>query len=88
MRPSPDVVSRRIADDLVLVHLQTNRIYALNRTGARLWELLASGRTLDDARAALLAEFDVGPAELERELEALLERLAGEGLLVAPELAP
>ena len=41
--PNPDVVSRRLGDDTVLVHLKTNRIFALNPTGARFWELLLEG---------------------------------------------
>jgi hypothetical protein len=40
LRPEDDVVSRRLEDEVVLVHLRTNRIYKLNETGARLWELL------------------------------------------------
>ena len=41
--PSPDVVARRVDDEVVLVNLQTNRIFALNSTGARFWELLEGG---------------------------------------------
>jgi len=37
VQPSRDVVARRLEDEIVLVHLQKNRIYSLNRTGARFW---------------------------------------------------
>ena len=32
-----------VDDEVVLVNLQTNRIFALNPTGARFWELLEGG---------------------------------------------
>jgi hypothetical protein len=37
VQPNRDVVARRLKDEIVLVHLRTNRIYSLNRTGARFW---------------------------------------------------
>ena len=81
LRPHPDVVSREVGDDLVLVHLKTNRIYSLNRTGARLWQLLDSGCTRAAAERQLLDEFDVDEAQLRREIDDQLAELAREGLV-------
>ena len=36
-RPHPDVLTRRIDDHIVLVHMGRNEIFSLNPTGARLW---------------------------------------------------
>jgi hypothetical protein len=77
LTPAPDVLSRRVADETVLVDLATNRIFSLNATGARLWELLSDGIQPSEARETLLAEFDVAEEELAAEIEsfcALLER--------------
>ena len=46
VRQSADVVSSRMGDAGVLVHLQTNRIFEVNATGLRIWELAGDGRTL------------------------------------------
>ena len=81
LRPNPDVVVRRLQDELVLVNMRTNRIYALNRTGARYWELLAEGHDRPVIEARLLQEFDVAPAELSTEIDALTLRLERAGLL-------
>lgn len=81
-RPSPDVVSQELDGEVVLVHLQTNRIFALNQTGARLWQLLESGSDVAGIQATLQREFDVGREQLEREIEELLGALAAEGLVV------
>lgn len=65
----------------MLVHLRTNAIYALNRTGARLWELLEAGYDRAGIQKRMLAEFDVAEAELDHEIERILASLAAERLL-------
>jgi hypothetical protein len=80
-RPSPDVISQELDGEVVLVHLQTNRIFALNQTGARFWQLLESGHDRARIREALASEFDVEHELLEREMEGLVDALAAEGLV-------
>jgi hypothetical protein len=75
------VVSRRLDDQTVLVKLRTNRIFELNRTGARLWELLEEAPSESQIVTGLLAEFDVSQEQLEREVRALLDSLLEEGLI-------
>jgi hypothetical protein len=82
LEPNPDVVSRRLGDELVLVHLGSNRIFRLNRTAARLWELIGEGVTTDAGlHDALRGEFDVGEEELRGEIAGTLERLRRQGLV-------
>ena len=81
LRPSPDTVATRVGDEIVLVHLKTERMHVLNRTGARLWELLAAGRDWADIRAVILAEFDVLPGQLDAELQDLVTLLRQEQLI-------
>ena len=79
--PSPDVASRRLGDEVVLVHLQTNRIFALSPTGARFWELLSDGKTRPEIQAKLLEEYDVSSEEVTAEIDSLVTALLTEGLL-------
>jgi Coenzyme PQQ synthesis protein D (PqqD) len=81
-KPHPDVVWRRVGDETVVVNLKTNRIYSLNHTGARLWELISTGHDAEAAAAALLTEFDVDEGELRKEIAAALEELAEAGLIL------
>lgn len=81
-RPNPDVVSEEIEGEVVLVHLGTNRIYALNETGARLWALLGAGFDPPRIRHELCREFDVDADEVKQQVDALLDELAREGLLM------
>ena len=81
LRPSQDVVFRDLEDEAVLVHLGTNRIYSLNSTGARFWDLLVAGRDTDEIREQLSREFDVKAEEVAEEIEALVKALISEGLV-------
>jgi hypothetical protein len=81
LKPNPDVAWRRVDGEVVLVNLKTSRIYALNPTGTRLWELLSEGRGVADIEATLLGEFDIEPAELGHEVDRLLGEMAQAGLI-------
>ena len=81
-QPSPDAVYNRVGDQAVLIHMRTNRIYELNRTGVRFWELLSAGHDLAETQQLMLQEFDVTQADLVAEIEAMLTSLKGEGLIV------
>jgi hypothetical protein len=80
-RPNPDVVYREMQGEVVLVHLRTNRIYVLNETGARFWQLLDGGSDRGAIHQRLLSEFDVDSGELEREIRRLVKSLSEEGLV-------
>ena len=82
---SDDAVSRQFGDEVVVVHLQTNRIYSLNRTGARLWSLLADGHDRDGIVTRLTEEFDVDVAVAGREVDAMLTSLREERLIREPD---
>lgn len=76
MRADSDVVAQRLGDEVVVVHLRTNQIFILNRTGARFWELIESGSDLDSVREKMLAEFEVEESQLMKELEDFVEHLS------------
>lgn len=84
-RLGPDVVAEQVGDDMVLVHLKTDRIYRLNLTGSRIWQLLAGGMDLAQARETLAAEFAVEPSVLDREVRDLVVQLEVSGLVQCDE---
>lgn len=79
--PSDDVVARRLGDVVILIHLKTNRIFELNSSGARLWELMSAGSGRDEIRDTILREFDVSESEINRAIDELTSWLTAEGLL-------
>ena len=85
VRPNPNVISRRIGDEIVLFNLDSDRFYELNGTAARFWELLSAGQDSVQIREQLLSEFAVEAAQLDGEAAGLLESLRRENLISVDE---
>jgi hypothetical protein len=83
LRPHQDVVSQRLGDAAVLIDMRTGRMFELNVTGVRIWELVADGYSPAEAVPRLLEEFSGDPDVLRAEVTALVEELVREGLLHA-----
>jgi hypothetical protein len=79
---SPDVIGQQLDQSIVLINLQTDHFFELNATGARLWELLISGNTLDQAAEQLCREFDVDPPTVVSEMQSVVDSLISSALLV------
>lgn len=79
--PDPDVVTQRLEDELIVVHLRTNRIFVLNQTGARFWELLTSGLARSEIEDRLLREFEIGENDLRGEVDDFVVALSSEELV-------
>lgn len=78
---SPDALTTRVGDEIVLVDLRTDRIYSLNRTAARAWELVCEGLDRTEVERRMLAEFAVTEGELAEAIDELVASLTREGLL-------
>lgn len=72
LQPHPNVVAKRLGEVIMLVHLDTNRVYELNSTAARLWELCDAGCDLTQILVQMSEEFDVQEPRLRTETEAML----------------
>lgn len=77
-----DVVSEVLDGEAVVLNLRTGVYYTLNGTGTRLWELLQQ-KSVPEARAQMLAEFEVEPDALDADIGRLLDDLAARGLVSA-----
>jgi hypothetical protein len=82
-RPTSDAVSNCIGGETVLIHMRTSRIFKLNRTTSRLWELLVAGRDQNTIRRTMSEDFGVSEIELTSELQRILALLQQEGLIEA-----
>jgi hypothetical protein len=87
VRRQDDVISRKVGDRMVVVNLQTNRIYELNPTASRLWELLETGRDRAELEQAMLQEFDVREPDLSVNLDEALTLVGSKGLIAEYEPA-
>ena len=78
---SPDVIAQRLGDETILVHLDTNLMFDLNRTASRLWELAQCRLTRRQIEAQLLDEFAVDAPDLTRDVDQLLLALQDRKLI-------
>ena len=81
VRPASDVIARQLGTSAVLIRMRTSRIYELNETGARIWELLKQHATRGSAVDGLLDEFQIDRAEAEAAVDEVIAMLRSEGLL-------
>ncbi len=82
LKPSTEIVARRLGDSAVLIRLATDKIYELNGTGARVWDLLQIGSSVETIVERLTREFDEPSDVIRADVAALVQRLMEEGLIV------
>ena len=82
-RPNPEVIAKRLDQDTVLVDISTSRIFELNETGTRIWELLGQGLNVEQILQHLVSEFEVEDSQAAEELKTLLSQLQDQGLVAA-----
>jgi coenzyme PQQ synthesis protein D (PqqD) len=75
------VLVRFLDRESVLLNLETERYFGLDETGTRMWQMVTTSPTIDDAYRGLLAEFDVEAEHLHTNLTELVGRLVDNGLL-------
>lgn len=77
----PEQLSADLADDVVILHLQSGMYYGLDEVGARVWQLIQTPQRVSNIRDILLAEYEVDSPQCEQELLALLRELAHQKLI-------
>ena len=78
---SDQVLSQEVSGETVLLDLQSEFYFGLDKTGTRIWELLQSGVSIQDLIGKMLDEFEVDRQTLEADVNALLEKLLDAGLV-------
>ena len=84
---SKDQVSSDLAGEVVMLNLKNGTYYGLDEVGARIWSLIQEPSSVEVVRDILLEEYDVVPDLCERDLLALLQDLADNGLVEVKDAA-
>ena len=77
-----DWLSARVGDELVMMSAESGYYIGLTEVGARIWELIAEPRAIDDICAELRREFEVAPETCEAEVRAFLGELAAQNAAI------
>ena len=80
-KPSPEVLSARMAGETVLLDMRTRNYFQLNATAARVWEGLERGWSEEELLIDLESRFDAPREQIEAEARQLLAGLLDRGLI-------
>ena len=86
-RVDPDVVTRDILGDLILVPVRRNvadlqSIFRLNETAGSIWKMLDGRRTLEEIRAGLVEAYAVDEAQVGQDLLETVAKLEKAGVIL------
>jgi hypothetical protein len=85
MKLNPNVIFRRLGDEIVLFHLETDRFYELNDTAARFWQLLQEGYDAVEVREKMLEEFEIDSDQFDSEAARFLASLQQQDLITVDD---
>jgi hypothetical protein len=77
----PDVLVRAVGDESVLLQVATETYFGLDAVGTRMWRALVEAPSIQDARDVLLAEYEVGADDLQRDLDTFISELIARELI-------
>ena len=79
-KKSDSIVSRKIADEFILVPIRQNvgdleSISTLNEVAARIWELIDGKMKVREIKDKIVEEFEVTPQQAEKDLAEYIKQL-------------
>ena len=75
------VMSRQVGDETVILDLDSGTYFGLDPVGARIWQLLNDGQSVDGVVSTLLGEYDVTEDQLRQDVNSLVSELVSRGLV-------
>lgn len=82
---APDVISETIDGETIILHLGNGFYFSVGGCGPTVWSLLSTSVPVDQVREQISAQFDVGGADIDAELDRFIDDLESEGLIVSTE---
>ncbi|TVQ85975.1 MAG: PqqD family protein [Chromatiaceae bacterium] len=77
----PQVMTRTVGNEMVILDLASGTYFGLDPVGARIWALMGEGRTLAEICDQMLEEYEVTREALEADALRLAGELEAQGLI-------
>ena len=77
-----DHVATSIGDETAVMSIKRGRYYAVGLVAERVWQMLETPATPREIIERLMDEYDIAPEQCGREVDAFLNELIAEGLVV------
>ena len=81
-RRDPALPHQRLEEDTIVVDPRRREVHLLNETVTRVWELLASPRSIDELVSILVEEYDAPPDEVRASTVDVVRDLDSKGVLL------
>ena len=69
----------------VILNLNDESYYGLDKIGTRMWNVIATSDSIEEAYRVLLDEYDVDAGQLRKDIGVLVEKLIGNRMLKVVE---
>ena len=77
----PQVMSRLVGDEAVLLDLSSGLYFGLDSVGQRIWQAVADGKTLSETVDIVVSEYDVDRGQATADVLQFASTLIERGLL-------
>ena len=81
--PSPKAAASKVADETVLLHLESGTYFGLDPLGSRIWRSLSEDQNLRTLSLAIASEHEVKVEQVEADMREFLRELLDHGLIDA-----
>ena len=78
---SKNALLQKQGDEAVILNLDNERYYGLNKTGVHFWELLCEHQNLETVMSLMLKTFEVDESRLNKDILELIEDLSENNLI-------
>ena len=78
----PQVATRIIDGEAVIVLPESSQVNVLNEVGSRIWEFIDGTRSVGEITEAIVAEYEVSTEQAERDVDEFIQELVDSKMLV------
>lgn len=82
LKRSDNTAFEVVADEAILIRLDTGTYFSLNKVGTEFWEMLDSEQSIGDHAAVIAEKYNVDPAMVTADLLELAGKMAQDDLVI------
>jgi len=76
-----DIILAEVEGEGMIIDVEKGASYFLNETALLIYSMLREGKTIEEIKAALLTEYDVDEADVEKDIRDFMNRLEKKAVL-------
>jgi hypothetical protein len=76
-----DLLYNKIDDEIVILSLENNEYFGMDKVGSRIWELLEQPIIFNQLAAQLIIEYEVTEQQCKEDIMTFLEKMADKKLI-------